>query len=129
MLILELPDSEISIKSPMMISKNGNHSILIYSTYLKPSDTYHNKIFWSPRFYQASYLSPEFLQEVRKFRNLKLWRNEHVLALTQLILIEAIRDTTFDYSFYYKAVPSSITELHGRIDCLLYQKYDDSPEN
>lgn len=46
-----------------------------------------------------------------------------MLALTQLILIEATRDTTFDVSFNFKARPSPICQYHGMIDCLLYQRY------
>jgi hypothetical protein len=46
-----------------------------------------------------------------------------VLALTQLILIEATRDTTFDVSFDFRAQPSPICQYHGMIDCLLYQRY------
>ena len=34
-----------------------------------------------------------------KFKNLQVWEDKHVLAMTQLILIEATRDTTFDVSF------------------------------
>jgi len=79
--------------------------------------------------YQASYLSAEFLTEIRKFRAIKEWGNEHIFALTQLILIEAIRDTTFDYAFYFNAEPTYISELHGKIDCLLYQRYDLEPGN
>ncbi len=55
-----------------------------------------------------------------KFKNLHVWEDKHVLALTQLILIEAIRDTTFDTSFGFKASPSPICQYHGSIDCLLY---------
>lgn len=98
---------------------------MFYSSKIYPDDTYHNKIFWKPRFYQAPYLSPEFLKELKKFRNVVVWKNEHVLALTQLILIEAIRDTTFDYTFYYEAEPSLVSPFHGTIEILLYQKYDD----
>ena len=47
--------------------------------------------------------------------------------MTQLILIEAIRDTTFDYSFNYKASPSFVSLFHGTIDWLLFQKYDLDP--
>lgn len=101
----------------------------MYSTELYPDDTYNNKIFWRPQFYQASCLSPEFLKEVRKFRTINGWTNAHVLALTQLILIEAIRDTTFDYAFNYNALPDQLSPFHGTIDCLLYQKYDLEPGN
>jgi hypothetical protein len=58
-----------------------------------------------------------------KFRNLMVWEDKHVLAMTQLILIEATRDTTFDASFHFRAEPSPICQYHGSIDCLLYQRY------
>ena len=43
--------------------------------------------------------------------------------MTQLILIEATRDTTFDVSFGFEAKPSKVCQFHGSIDCLLYQRY------
>ena len=61
---------------------------------------------------------------MRKFKSIFRWTNEHVLALTQLILIEAIRDTTYDYVFHFQAQPSAICPFHGTIEILLYQKYD-----
>lgn len=51
--------------------------------------TYLNNLYWTPRFYQASGLSNEFENEILKFKNLHVWEDKHVLALTQLILIEA----------------------------------------
>ena len=70
--------------------------------------SYLNKLFWTPRFFQASKLSTEFESELLKFSKLQLWEDKHVLALTQLILIEATRDTTFDVSFNFTAKPSPI---------------------
>jgi hypothetical protein len=52
-----------------------------------------------------------------------VWEDKDVLALTHLILIEATRDTTFDVSFGFRAKPSVLSHFHGRIDCLLYQRY------
>ena len=54
-----------------------------------------------PRFYQQPFLSQSFLDEVNKFRNLHVWKDKDILALTQLILIEATRDTTFDVAFNF----------------------------
>ena len=54
---------------------------------------------------------------------MQLWEDKHVLALTQLILIEATRDTTFDVSFNFLAHSSPICQFNGKIDCLLYQRY------
>lgn len=84
---------------------------------------YLNNLYWTPRFYQQPSLSTEFEQELKKFKNLQVWEDKDVLALTHLILIEAVRDTTFDVSFGFKARPSPISQFHGRIDCLLYQRY------
>ena len=78
-----------------------------------------------PQFYQTPVLSTEFLNELRKFRAIKVWENHHVLALTQCILIEAIRDTTFDYTFNYHATGNKMCPFNGIIDILLYQKYAD----
>ena len=44
-----------------------------------------------------------------------------LFAMTQLILIEAIRDTTYQYAFNFEAEPTSIWMYHGTIDWLLYQ--------
>jgi hypothetical protein len=79
-----------------------------------------------PEFYQQPTLSPEFKTELRKFRNFKYFDNTHVLALTQLIIIESIRDTTFDYYMNYQAKASEVCAFHGTIDFFLYQKYDES---
>lgn len=46
-----------------------------------------------------------------------------MLALTQLILIEATRDTTFDVSFAFKARSSPLCQFHGVIDALMFQRY------
>lgn len=90
---------------------------------MNPHVVYLNKLYWTPRFYQAPFLSNNFLQEIKKFKNLQVWEDKDVLAMTQLILIEATRDTTFDLSFGFRAKPSPICQFHGKIDCLLYQRY------
>lgn len=87
---------------------------------INPGITYLNNLFWRPRFYQAPFLSTEFQQEILKFRDLHVWEDKHVLALTQLILIEATRDTTFDVSFRFKANASPWCQYHGYVDALLY---------
>jgi hypothetical protein len=52
-----------------------------------------------------------------------VWKDKNVLALTHLILIEATTDTTFDVSFGLKAQLSLLSQFHGRIDCLMYQRF------
>ena len=49
---------------------------------MNPTMTYLNNLFWTPRFYQASSLSNEFENEILKFKNLHVWEDKHVLALT-----------------------------------------------
>ena len=76
-----------------------SHAFIHQETGIDPDTVYKNNLFWTPRFYQVSHLSTEFETELLKFKNLQVWQDKHVLALTQLILIEATRDTTFDVSF------------------------------
>lgn len=92
-------------------------------TGINSQQAYGNNLYWMPRFYQQPFLSQNFLDELNKFRNLHTWSDKDVLALTQLILIEATRDTTFDVSFNFHARASPLCQLHGYIDCLLYQRY------
>lgn len=80
---------------------------------MKAEQVYKNSLYWRPRFYQQTYLSQIFLDEVTKFKKKRVWRNHDTLALTQLILIEATRDTTFDVSFSYQAEPSDLCGFHG----------------
>ena len=49
---------------------------------MRPEATYLNNLFWTPRFYQVSSLSNEFENEILKFRDLHVWEDKHVLALT-----------------------------------------------
>lgn len=70
-----------------------------YETGISASLVYDNSLYWMPRFYQQPYLSQEFLNEISKFKKTQVWKDEEIVALTQLILIEATRDTTFDVSF------------------------------
>ena len=60
---------------------------------------------------------------MKKFKQTQVWEDKDILAMTQLILIEATRDTTFDVSFNFRAEPSDVCQFHGDIDCLLYQRY------
>ena len=100
-----------------------SHKLIHQETGINPEAVYKNNLFWTPRFYQASHLSTEFETELLKFKNLHVWEDKHVLALTQLILIEATRDTTFDVSFAFKARSSPLCRFHGVIDALMFQRY------
>lgn len=48
------------------------------------------------------------MNEITKLKNTFVWEDKDVLALTQLILIEATRDTTFDVSFNFLAKSSRV---------------------
>lgn len=100
-----------------------SHKNIEQETGINAQAVYKNNLFWTPRFYQVSSLSTEFETELLKFKNLQVWEDKHVLALTQLILIEATRDTTFDVSFKFRARASDLCQFHGMIDALLYQRY------
>ena len=93
--------TEFFLKFPLSYLANEEiqHKEIQQESGMDPEKVYKNNLFWTPRFYQASHLSTEFETELLKFKNLHVWEDKHVLALTQLILIEATRDTTFDVSF------------------------------
>ena len=48
------------------------------------------------------------------------------MALTQLILIEATRDTSFDIGYNVEVQHSRNQPFHGTVDALIYQKKDES---
>lgn len=85
------------------------HKDIQRETGINPNLVYINNLYWTPRFYQAPTLSIEFEHEMKKFKNLQVWEDKDVLAMTQLILIEATRDTTFDVSFGFRAQPSPLS--------------------
>lgn len=87
---------------------------------LIPNFTYKNQVFWTPRFYLQKDISREFLFELKKFRKLTQWKNTDTLALTQLVLTEAIRDTTYEITYNYKIEATKYSPFHGTIDILLY---------
>ncbi len=89
-------------------------------TGINPKWTYRNAIMWTPRFYIQKDLSTEFMFELKKFRKLTEWTDLHQVALTQLILTEAIRDTTYEIAYNYKVEPTVNNPFHGLIDFLVY---------
>lgn len=97
----------------------SDSEIKLYSG-INPSWTYRNSILWTPRFYMQKDISTEFLFELKKFRKLDEWEESHVFALTQLILTEAIRDTTYELEYNFKIKPSLANPFHGTIDILMY---------
>ena len=58
------------------------HDMIYQETGINPETIYKNNLYWTPKFYQASHLSTEFETELLKFKNLQVWEDKHVLALT-----------------------------------------------
>ena len=95
-------------------------------TGINPKWTYRNSIIWTPRFYLQKEISGEFLFQLKKFRKLDQWEDIHQVALTELILTEAIRDTTYEMALNYKVNPTLQNPFHGLIDILLYNNDKES---
>ena len=87
---------------------------------IKPEWTYRNNIYWTPRFYTQKDISREFLVELKKFRKLEEWTELDYLALTQLIVIEAIRDTTYSINYNEIIKPTYNNPFHGSIEMLIF---------
>lgn len=96
------------------------------NTNLKDTFTYKNNIFWTPRFYLQKNISKEFLFELRKLKKKENWTDLDNFALIQLILTEAIRDTTYKITYNYKAKPTNECFFHGNIDILIYNDEEGS---
>lgn len=87
---------------------------------IKPDWTYRNTIYWTPRFYLQKDISREFLFELKKFRKLEEWTELDYLALTQLIVTEAIRDTTYSINYNENIKPTYNNPFYGNIDMLIF---------
>ena len=87
---------------------------------VNPEWTYKNSILWTPKFYIHKEISTEFLFELKKFRKLDIWEDSHQFALTQLILTEAIRDTSYEIEYNFAIKASLANPFHGMIDILMY---------
>jgi len=99
---------------------NMTDEIINLKTGINPKWTYRNQIFWTPRFYIQKNISQEFLFQLKKFRKLDEWEDIHQVALTQLILTEAVRDTTYEIEYNYPIKPTLQNPFHGIIDILIY---------
>jgi len=93
---------------------------------IKPDWTYRNNIYWTPRFFIQKDLSREFLLELKKFKKLDEWTELDYLALTQLIITEAIRDTTYEIYYNKEIKPSYNNPFHGNIEMLIFNKEEGS---
>lgn len=93
---------------------------------IQPDWTYRNNIYWTPRFYIQKEISREFLYELKKFRKIEEWTELDYLALTQLVVTEAIRDTTYALNFNKKITPSFDNPFHGNVDMLIFNTEKDS---
>ena len=116
---------------PLLASKNPKYKSLYpfhlltdndikNNTNIDPLYSYRNQIYWTPRFFIHKELSQEFIIELKKFKKINDWKKIDQLALTQLILTEATRDTTIDITYNYKVKPSHFSPFHGNIDILMY---------
>lgn len=95
------------------------------NSYLDPYKTYRNKIFWSPQYFLKSKHSFEFKERLKYFKKLNNWEEKDFIALIQLILVEAIRDTTYDITYYYHCKSSLTNPFHG---CIPFLIYNNDPE-
>ena len=73
-----------------------------------------------PQFYKAPSLSPWFKSELLRFYKIKAWENKHILAFTELMINEAIYDTTYTYDLGFEAQPDKLCQFYGPIDFFLY---------
>lgn len=106
--------------------KELNDKHIKYGTSIDPDLTYRNKIYWTPQFYLQKQLSFEFKQRLKIFKRLKVWTNFDYIALAQLIVVEAIRDTTFEIAENYECKRTNRNHLHGNIPILIY---NNDPDN
>jgi hypothetical protein len=93
---------------------------------IKPHMTYRNNIYWTPRFYIQKDISREFLFELKKFRKLEEWTEMDYFALTQLIITEAIRDTTYSINYNEVIKPTYNNPFHGTIEMLIFNTEEGS---
>jgi hypothetical protein len=99
---------------------NMDDEEILKHTNIDPHYSFRNQLYWIPRFYLHKEISSEFLFELKKFKYLDAWTNSEMLALTQLVLTEAIRDTTYEIAYNYTVKPSLLCPFHGVIGILLY---------
>lgn len=93
---------------------------------IDPDWSYNNAIRWTPRFYLQKDISREFMQELKKFRKVDEWEDMHYLALVQLLLTEAVRDTTYEIAYNYKIEEDQMNPFHGLVDILIYNNDKES---
>lgn len=96
------------------------------NSYIDPYFTYRNKLYWAPKFYIFNDLSFEFLEGINKFKKVKEWDSIMEFALVQLILTEAIRDTTFKLMYDYECIPKRYNHFNGFIRILIYNSDPDN---
>ncbi len=108
--------------------KLSDEDISNYSL-IKPNWTYRNNIYWTPRFFIQNEISREFILELKKFRRLQEWTELDYLALTQIILTEAIRDTSYEINYNKEIKPSFNNPFHGNIDLIIFNNEENSKYN
>lgn len=95
-------------------------------TNINPNHTYKNNLYWAPKFYVHKDISFELLDKIKIFNRLKEWKDHDNLSLAQLLITEAIRDTTYDVLYNYECKSNKHNILHGNIPMLLYNKDPES---
>lgn len=90
------------------------------NTLVNPDHTYNNKVYWAPKFYLQKDLSLEFLTQLKKFKRKDSINEIDQFALAQIIITEAIRDTTFKIAYDYECVANKRNYFHGNIPMLIY---------
>lgn len=108
------------VKSPLPTFDNLYDSHIKKNSYIDPYFTYRNKLYWTPKFYIYNDLSFEFLEGIRKFKKVKEWDFVMDFAFVQLILTEAIRDTTFKLLYEYECLPKNYNYFNGIVKILIY---------
>ena len=128
--------SLFSISSKYGLKKRGINSfppfyqltdrIIDLNSYVSPYFTYRNNIFWTPQYYKKTNHSFEFKQKFKYFKQVKKWEEKDQIALIQLILTEAIRDTTYEIAYHYQCNSNDENPFNGIIPFLIYNNDPES---
>ena len=89
---------------------------------IRAKDIYNHELYWAPRFILVNYLSFEFLSALHILKRKRILTQRDTLALVQLILTEAVRDTTYNLTYNYECEASALTPFHGNLPILIYNE-------
>ncbi len=120
----------LGLKATYSLNKTGINNLPAFryltdrlideNSYINPYITYRNSIYWTPQYYIKSNHSYEFKNKLSYFKRITKWEEKDHIALIQLILTEAIRDTTFKISYNYTCKPNEENPFNGTIPFLIY---------